>query len=286
MSGTYWLASYPKSGNTWFRIFLTNLIRDAEEPVHINQLDATPIFSARVLFDEFTGVDSANLTHEETARLQPRVYEFLARDDAAPRYRKIHDAYTLLEDGSPLIPTEATLGALYFIRNPLDVAVSFAHHGAIPIDRSIARMANASFTFCDETDRLLQQLPQRLLTWSEHVKSWVDQCAVPVHVMRYEDMKRAPLKTFSAAARFAHLPDDAGRIQKALENSDIKELQRQEAETVFRERAPKAESFFRKGEAGSWRESLSEAQVERILADHGEIMQRFGYLDASGNIVE
>jgi len=53
-SGIIWLASYPKSGNTWLRIFLTNLRCDGEEPVNINELDGGPIASARALFDEAT----------------------------------------------------------------------------------------------------------------------------------------------------------------------------------------------------------------------------------------
>jgi hypothetical protein len=45
MNGIIWLASYPKSGNTWFRVFLTNLLRDADTPASINELKRTPIAS-------------------------------------------------------------------------------------------------------------------------------------------------------------------------------------------------------------------------------------------------
>lgn len=49
MSGNiYWLASYPKSGNTWMRILLTNYLRDGDEPADINNLDGGPIASARL----------------------------------------------------------------------------------------------------------------------------------------------------------------------------------------------------------------------------------------------
>lgn len=60
--GIYWLASYPKSGNTWFRVFLANLRREKSEPVDINQLDTNGIASARELFDKMIGLEGADLT--------------------------------------------------------------------------------------------------------------------------------------------------------------------------------------------------------------------------------
>ncbi len=46
VGGIVWLASYPKSGNTWFRVFLSNLMGELEEAANINDLKSTPIASA------------------------------------------------------------------------------------------------------------------------------------------------------------------------------------------------------------------------------------------------
>ena len=74
-----WLASYPKSGNTWFRVFLSNLLSHSDKPADINNLYATPIASNRELFDEATGISSSELTLDEIDNLRPLVYEFYAR---------------------------------------------------------------------------------------------------------------------------------------------------------------------------------------------------------------
>ncbi|HJX72016.1 MAG TPA: hypothetical protein VJ346_08695, partial [Bacteroidales bacterium] len=66
-----WLASYPKSGNTWFRIFLTNLLNHTNEPVDINNLYPSTIASSRSLFDEATGLESSDLTLDEIELLRP-----------------------------------------------------------------------------------------------------------------------------------------------------------------------------------------------------------------------
>ena len=283
--GAFWLASYPKSGNTWFRVFLTNLMGEESDPADINDLNNAAIASARAKFDETVGFAASDLTADEIDRLRPEVYEAWARESDEPQFHKIHDAYTRLPDGRPLVSRAATKGVIYLLRNPLDIAVSFAHHSSCAIDQSIKNMGNEKFAFASKPDRLHRQLRQRLLSWTGHAQSWIDEPGLPVHVVRYEDMKDAPLETFSAAARFAGLPDDPKSISKAIRASDIRELKRQEQEKGFKEKSQKAKSFFRSGKSGGWRKDLTDAQVARIISDHREAMRRFGYLDDADNPV-
>jgi len=286
MKGIVWLASYPKSGNTWFRTFLTNYLRNGAAPANINDLDGGPIASARRPFDEAIGYDSGEMTPDEIDRLRPEVYLQQAREAKDTMYCKVHDAYTLLPDGRPLIPPEATAGVLYFIRNPLDVTVSFAHHSAHDrFDRTIRHMGTAEHSFCETDATEHNQLRQKLLTWSQHVLSWVDAPAIRAHVVRYEDMKLRPEETFGTAVRFIDLADDPERIRKAIEFSRFEEVRKQEEKDGFGEKMPRAKSFFRKGEIGSWRESLTPEHAAKIVADHGDVMRRFGYLDDQGKPV-
>ena len=282
MKGIVWLASYPKSGNTWFRTFLTNFLRNGDEPANINALDGGPIASARIPFDEAVGYDSGEMTFDEIDRLRPEVYRYQAERATETMFCKIHDAYTFLPDGRPLIPPDATACALYFVRNPLDVAVSFAHHsGHDRFDRIIRQMGRTENSFCEVDATEQNQLRQKLLTWSGHVTSWADAPGIRVLVLRYEDMKLKPEEAFGAAVRFVGLPDDPARVRKAIEFSRFEELKRQEENNGFGEKMPRAKSFFRKGEIGSWREVLTPDHVTKLLADHADVMRRFGYLNAA-----
>ena len=283
MSGIVWLASYPKSGNTWFRIFLANLLRDTDEPASINDLEGSPIASARGLFDENVGIEASDLTAEEIDHLRPELYCHLAETAEKPLYMKIHDAYTEVSSDLPLIPAQATAGVLYLIRNPLDVAISFAHHNGTNYDTTIDLMACNDFSFCGKPDRLSNQLRQKLLSWSGHVLSWIDGAPFPVCLLRFEDMKAEPIETFTSAVRFAGLTHNEKQIQKAIEFSSFEILQQQEEMDDFRERSHRAAHFFRKGKCGSWRAELTSEQAARIIADHGEVMRRFGYLDENGD---
>lgn len=198
---------------------------------------------------------------------------------------KVHDAYTFVAEGVPLFPARATTGVIYIMRNPLDVAVSFAHHSACDYDRSIANMGDDKNVFCGKQKRLHNQLQQKLLSWSNHVLSWVDASGVDICILRYEDMKQKPLETFEKAVKFAGLDYGRDEIQKAIELSSFEELQRQEKEKGFKEKSAASKAFFRKGEIGSWWEELTQAQAQQIISDHGEVMQRYGYLNQNRGVV-
>jgi hypothetical protein len=283
MKRILWLASYLKSGNTWLRMFFTNLRRNAAVPASINELEPPNIAADRGTFDRVVGFGSEDLSHAEVDLLRPRVYLHLAAQAEELLFCKVHDARTVLPNGQPLFPLEATAGAIYLIRNPLDVCVSYGHHsGQSGFDGIIARMANRDYVLAANGNGFARQLQQRLLRWSDHVLSWVDAPGLRLLVLRYEDLQARPIESFTAAAAFAGLTLDPERIARAVAFSSFEELQRQEQEHGFAEQIAPGRSFFRKGKVGAWREVLTSAQAARIIGDHRDVMTRFGYLSEAG----
>ncbi len=278
MANIIWLTSYPKSGNTWFRAFLTALLNPDAADIDINAMHPTPIASSRQLFDDMAGVPASELTADEIDLLRPAVYRQDALESEGTVYHKVHDAYTILPTGEPLFPSLESHASLYFIRNPLDVAVSFAHHLHSSINEAIAAMNNPAYAFCEKNNKLHNQLRQRLLTWSGHVRSWTEQGDIPVKVLRYEDMLARPLEVFSEAVAFIGLSHTREQIQSALDRSSFERLKQQESEKGFSEKNAKSGSFFRKGVAGDWKNHLDDGQVQQLIAAHGEVMRKFGYL--------
>ena len=283
MGGIYWLASYPKSGNTWFRTVLANYLSTTREPVDINQLNTGSIASSRVWVDDVLGVDTADLTQDEIEELRPDVYRWTS-NEAADKvgYLKIHDAYSRRRDGRPLVDDVATLGAIYILRNPLDVVPSLANHNNVDIDTAIAQMADPEHCLSKSHNKLSSQLLQRIGTWSQHVESWVNASELKVITLRYEDMHAQPLESFGAAFSFFGIDVDLGRLKEAIVFSQFENLTAQEAEKGFRERPGRTERFFRKGKVGDWQYVLSSDHAKRIIDDHGAVMRRFGYLDDLG----
>lgn len=288
MSDIIWLVSYLKSGNTWLRAFLNNYLQDGDVFVSINALTHTRgVASAAALIERELGVEASNLTLSEIEIFRPAVYREMARrDDGQTLFLKVHDAYGYVANGEPMFPPEATKRVLYILRNPLDVAVSLAFHDGCSFDRAIQKMGDPDFAYCANTEQLSNQTRQYISSWSRHIQSWVDMTEdVPLCIVRYEDMSQKPGQTFAQIVKFIDLPWDEARLHKAIAFSDFKILQQQEQTEGFQERPVGMKAFFRQGQVGGWREHLSEAQAQRIMADHRPVMERFGYLTAEGRPV-
>lgn len=288
MKRTFWLASYPKSGNTWFRILLANLAHGGETPIDINAIDSTDgIASARRSFDDHLLISSALLGHDAVDLLRPALYAHLAerateRDDQQHmpvRFVKTHDGYARNSRGEPIMGgAHAAAGALLFVRDPRDVACSFAHHFHVSLDHAIATMGQADHCFFGTPSTQWRQLRHRTFGWSGFAASWIDQLDIPVHVIRYEDLTAAPHETVAAALGFVGWQASSAAIDRAIDAAAIDKLQHQEAEHGFAESSQRARRFFRKGIAGGWRDELSTAQIAKIEQDHWPMMQRFTYM--------
>ena len=158
-----WLASYPKSGNTWIRLLL-NSLRIGGGGVDINAMPfRIPQSAARDLFDEALGLQSSDLNGQEVDSLRPLAWAHEAACSPDLLFRKVHDAWRLNADGRELFPRELTFAAIYIVRDPRDVAVSLAHHTGWSLDKTIDRMNDETLVFENSKKRLSNQLPQTLL---------------------------------------------------------------------------------------------------------------------------
>jgi hypothetical protein len=270
-----WLVSYPKSGNTWMRIMLQSL-RNGGAPVDINESIDAHILS-RQEFEEYFGVESSDLTVAEINAVRPELHRAIARASKDPLIlRKVHDRCWLTASGERVFPPEVSRGAVYIVRDPRDVAVSFAHFFGLDLEEAVDSMEDSTRAFTSSSSRLTLQLPQPVGSWSKHVASWLDDAAMPLLLIRYEDMLADSALELEKVARFLGIPAEA--CAQAAAASGFSTLREQEDMRGFRERVPSAARFFRQGRSGEGKEKLPIHLLERIETVHGAVMNRFGYL--------
>ena len=289
MNRRVWLASYPKSGNTWMRLLLANVGRN--DPIGVNKLFHTAhsglVASGRFWLDDVAMIPSAMLTADEADRLRPIAYTFHEDEAGQPlHYIKTHDAYIRLPDGTPLMGgSAAACGAVLVVRDPRDVAISWANHHSITLDEAVVQMRRSDWVLAPSGPRMERQMRQRLLSWSGFAESWLDQTDVPVHLVRYEDLHADTAATLAGVLAFAGHAATAAEIDRAVAFSRFDRVQADEARNGFQE-APQMRGtsvinsgrFFRRGIAGGWHDELSPEQAAQIVQDHGAMMTRLGYL--------
>lgn len=273
MGGLIWLASYPKSGNTWLRAFLHNLLQNPETPLPPDELTRLTLGDSQFAwYRRHTDTPCEALSFEDLAALRPKVHRDLAQASTDSVFVKTHQ-FLGESGGAPLVTMEVTAGAIYVVRNPLDVVPSLADHFGITLDDAIGLMAwDGAYTAATP-----RQVPEVINSWSMNVESWT-QPHPAIHVMRYEDMLFAPEKTFGRLTKFLGLTVPKDRLRKAIRFSDFRTLKRLEDQYGFQETGAKATRFFRKGRSGQWQLALSEDQAGRVAAQHRAQMERFGYM--------
>lgn len=268
-----WLASYPKSGNTWVRALLTNYLHTEQSPASINALLGNSIHLDRYLFDETMGIASAEMTDAEIASARPIFHEELAKQSSGKTFIKTHDAFGDPAPAAPLFPAASGCKAIYIIRNPLDIVPSFGHHQGQEPDAIIALMADTASKLPGGSG----QFGEHLGTWADHVTGWTEQNVLETLIVRYEDLIADTVATFERIVRFTGLEVDIARVQRAAHNADFDTLRQNEQQETFREKRPSARSFFREGQAGTGRRTLTEAQIGRVVEKHRDLMFRFSY---------
>lgn len=266
-----WIASYPKSGNTWVRALLLNYLAPIGPIVSLNDLKAIPIAASRPLFDQALGCDSDLLLPHEVQALQNAWYDLVAHRHPG-HFFKVHEQY------NPRLHTPANSSlVLYIVRNPWDVAVSYAAHRGCSVADTIPVLEDENYVASRSTTERKSQLPQFYGSWSTHASSWLDQSAIPVHLTRYEDLLTSPCPTFAAILKACGYSIDENRLHSAVEACSFQNLRSQEEASGFPEKPPAAEKFFRVGRAGAWRDFLTPKQAGSIAQSHAKAITRFGY---------
>lgn len=281
MSGATWLASYPRSGNTWARFLMMAALGNPEH-ADFDQLKrfANPQLD-RAMIDWLMESDSSYLNTRETLELRAAYHKARFEGVSPSQIVKVHDKWQKLSSSDCLHPQSATLAAIYLIRDPRDVATSWAAFNGRSIDWAVDFLSDPQARVGQHRHFITTTVPEHLGSWSDHAASWIDNPLYPVTVIRYEDLiadTAASLERMLATAGY-HVSADV--IDRAVAASHFERLVAMEREDGFESRPDTTDRFFRSGLSQAWRSILTPEQADKIVQAHSPMMLRFGYLDTS-----
>ncbi len=262
MSHLFWIASYPKSGNTWVRLFLANWLRPGE----VDPNDLAKVGMA--LKDTRKSAWVATLgrvpdDHDDQLAMFPHVQATIAASRSGTSFCKTHTAAVAYR-GTPLINEEVTRGAVYIVRDPRSVACSMMRHYDWTEDKAVECLNSFSTSI-----RTPWGLHEYVSDWSTHVESWKW-----APLLRYEDMWQRPKGEFSRLLAMVGEEHDEKRLTLALDDSDLWHLQQYELQNGFSEALNG--KFFGKG-GTRWMRELSKAAIKEIEGKHSAKMVQMGY---------
>lgn len=270
--GIVWIASYPKSGNTWVRCLISSLLAEGASPDLDDLGNICPNGVGRQWIENIVDIPTDDLTSQELALVRADAYRVLAAEGKQPRCIKVHDRYD-----PELFPIEASAGVVYIVRDPRDVAPSWACHMGVSLDNAISRMAKVDFCLGRSITNLNAQSPQILGSWSQHAESWLELETAPLLLLRYEDLLAEPVVQVARLAEFLGLGADRQLAARTADACRFDVLRQAEEAMGFIEKLEHMERFFRRGQSGVWSDALSATQQARILTDHGDTMSKLGY---------
>ncbi len=275
-----WIASYPKSGNTWVRLFLHALhcLKEGEpDGFSPNGVTTNPTFfqdNERRLYEPELpmGWDAADKV--AMAKARPVVHRKLAASQPGILTGKTHNALIAVEK-IPTITPDATLAAIYIVRHPFDVAISLKDHFGVSRDEQAVQIMLQANLVQPRNDRFVDA---PIGSWMQNVESWLARPQPNILTVRYEDMLTNPTQVFGAVMRAYNYDDSPEMLQKAISMTEFAKMKAHEAEHGFAERSDKAEAFFARGEAGHGK-TLSRSLRRQISRAAKPLMDKLGYAD-------
>jgi hypothetical protein len=300
------IASYPKSGNTWVRLVAAAYAFEELEPSDFATFDAGDGKLAKHLWDD------RNLHHYQSTtpfalkdvdfsvevRLRPAAMMVLARDVSKAPGRDFllvdsHHANCSV-NGMNLWNQQWTDRVVNLVRDPREICCSLSSHLGLSYEETAAFMADSEAQFPLEHDSDADEaeaddaeeeagddvpLHHLLLSWSDHTRSWFESDGLSVLSVRYEDMVADPVAVFQGIFEFLDVPDLTDeKVEAAVETVEFDRMREAEEEHGFPKASEEQEHFFRSGQADGWKDELPTEVAHKIEEDHGEMMEALGYL--------
>ena len=277
-----WIASYPKSGNTYLRSFLASYYFSQDGKFDFDQLLKIHQFP-NMKFSKFKSKSkedaSSNWLYNQNSFFVKKNLNLVKTHSCLLPYK-----------GNEFTTKKQTLGAIYIVRDPRNIITSLTHHYSLEYHEAYKHLIDENSSLLEKSHESDYSNFTYLNSWANHYKSWKNNLNFEVLFIKYEDIEKAKEETFRKVIFFVnkltykdHKIDEKKFVNSlkstSFSNLKNKELNEGFEESVFSKKTGKKINFFNLGFNNRWQKLLPTDIKEKINLHFKNELNELNYLN-------
>ena len=278
-----WLASYPKSGNTWVRSMIAALIHSNDGVFNFELLKNIQQFPEKKFFKDIIN-DFSNF--DEIKQNWIEAQERINLNNQINLFKTHQGKYTVGEHN--FTNNDNTLGVIYVVRDPRNLIKSISNHFTLDLEKSYHFLTSSEIIGNGKSWSERQDGMYNLLgSWNDHYRSWT-RVKDNLLLVKYEnlilDPKNELLKIIKFLKQFINFETNENKNNKILETTSFENLKRMESIGLFKENVLNKQTkskvnFFHLGPENNWQNLLDEKMTKDIEKKFENEMKELDYID-------
>ncbi|MDB3982138.1 sulfotransferase domain-containing protein [Candidatus Pelagibacter sp.] len=278
-----WLASYPKSGNTWVRSIISSLLYTEDGIFNFKLLKKIDQFPKKAYFKEF--INNFN-NFNEIKKNWIVVQDKINLDNKVKLFKTHQGKYTVENDN--FTNEDNSCGVIYVVRDPRNVVKSISNHYTLSIEQSLKFMLSVKIIGNGKDIKEDHLGIYTLLgTWNDHYRSWTRN-KKNLLVIRYEDLISNTQieieKIIFFLKKYTDFKTSDSKIKNILKTTSFESLKKMESEDLFIEGVLNKETkskvkFFNLGPKNKWKGEVNDNIIDSIEKNFEKEMLELNYLN-------
>jgi len=279
-----WLASYPKSGNTYLRSLISSYLYSNDGLFNFNLLKNTIQFPNKFIFDKL-GIDFKNVTEQNKNYLQAQEFIHKLGKKNSIQFVKTHSSCASIGNYK-FLSFETTLCAIHIVRDPRNVVTSYSKHFKKTKKQSVFDITNELIIGINSKTHP----PTHVGAWNFHYNSWKQLNKSNRYMLvKYEELLNDPEKILVSVLNFIYrlgkskISIDKKKLANSIASTDFDKMQKLEKKEGFfeskkNEKTGESVPFFNLGKKNDWRNYLDNKLIKKIETKFEKEMLELNYL--------
>ena len=280
----FWIASYPKSGNTWLRALISSYFFSEDGNFNKSLINNIDQFPEKIHFDGFN-YDKKKVT--DTTKFWIKAQEKINKDKKI-RFFKTHNIFGEINK-EPFTNNKNSIACIYIVRDPRNVITSLKNHYELSYDEALNFITNDRRYIYDQHKKEDYSDFQFIGSWKTNFQSWKYQKEVPLKFVKYENLLKDTYSTSFEIIEFVNnilkkgIKVDKKKLENAVNSTSFDKLKKEELEKGFSEailskQKNKKIPFFYLGPENNWKKILDQDIQKKLSESFKDNLKELSYI--------